>query len=267
MAKRRAGLHREISSIFDGVPLPKSGESAESPSKPAPSRRGHGGQIASNKWRLETSLPQRQGESVADTAGPPRPKQPVKSGARTEPTEQLKVGIGSGTSEESRLQRIWQEITSKLLAPKEGISAARQKTMVILIPALSIVLILVLLKVLGTAPRGGGVATGGGVLNTASGGEAGIDWRIPEPYPSGLRDPMQFRRFISTNTTEAPTGKLTVTGVLFDKDNPSSSSASVSGQVVFEGGEVLGAKVVKINKSSVEFEKDGRTWTQRVVKE
>ncbi|MHC4259102.1 MAG: hypothetical protein ACYSTF_01635 [Planctomycetota bacterium] len=267
MAKRRAGLHREISSIFDGVPLPKSGESAKSPSNPAPSRSGYGGQITSNKWRLETSLAQRQGESAADTAASPRPEEPVKSGARTESTERLKVGISSQTSEESPLQRIWQEITSKLLAPKEGVSAARQKTMVILIPALSIVLIFVLLKVLGTAPHGGGVATGGGVLNTASGGEAGIDWQIPEPYPAGLRDPMQFSRFTTANTTEAPAGKLTVTGILFDKDYPSSSSASINGQVVGEGDEVLGSKVVKINKNSVEFEKDGRTWTQRVIKE
>ncbi|MBN2272478.1 MAG: hypothetical protein JXN61_17835 [Sedimentisphaerales bacterium] len=41
-------------------------------------------------------------------------------------------------------------------------------------------------------------------------------------------------------------------------------AALIGGQIVREGGSVLGARVVKINKDSVEFEKDGKTWRQGV---
>jgi hypothetical protein len=138
----------------------------------------------------------------------------------------------------------------------------------ILIPALSVTLIFVLLKVFGTGPRGVSQTREDTVVNAAAIGMMRIDWQIPEPYPADLRDPTQFTRVrATTDDTEAQTGKLIVAGILFDKDDPSLSSASISDQVVSEGDEILGAKVVKINKSSVEFEKDGQRWTQRVTKE
>ena len=268
MAKRRAGLHREISSIFDGVPIPKSGGSGEAPSKPEPSRSGYDVQKTSNKWRFDTSEPKRSAGPATQTSTPMKPKEPVMPPPRTAPAEQPRVETGPQTGEENLLQRIWQQIESKLLEPKPGVSPARQKMTLILIPALSVTLIFVLLKVFGTAPRGASQTRKDTVVNTASIGVTGINWQIPEPYPTDLRDPTQFRRVrTTTNETEGQTGKLIVSGILFDKDDPSSSSASICNQVVSEGDEILGAKVVRINKSSVEFEKDGQRWTQRVTKE
>lgn len=268
MAKRRAGLHREISSIFDGVPIPKSGGSGESPSKPTPSRNGHEVQKTSNKWRFDTSESKRSAGPAMQTGAPMKPKEALKSPARTAPAEQPRVETGSQTSEENFLQRIWQQIESKLLEPKPGVSPARQKMTLILIPALSVALIFVLLKVFGTAPRGASQTREDTVVNTASIGMTRIDWQIPEPYPADLRDPTRFTRVrTTTDDTEGQTGKLIVSGILFDKDDPSSSSASINDEVVSEGDEILGAKVVRINKSSVEFEKDGQRWTQRVAKE
>lgn len=265
MAKRRAGLHREISSIFDGVPLPKSGEAGESPSKPTPRRSGYEVQKTPNRWRLETSGSKGPSGPVVQTAASPKPEQSVKSPAGTAPGEQPKVEIASKTSEENLLQKIWQQIESNLLAPKPGVSAARQKMTVILIPVLSIALISALFKVFGTSPRGTRGVTENKAFDTAGTVKATIDWQIPEPYPSGLRDPMEFTRATTTKTTaEIESGQLTVRGILFDKDDPSTSSASINDKVVFEGDEILGAKVVKIDENSVEFEMNGRKWTQRV---
>lgn len=52
--------------------------------------------------------------------------------------------------------------------------------------------------------------------------------------------------------------KLQVTGIFYS-DTP---SAIVDGQIVKEGSTIKGAKVIKINKNCVEFEKSGGRWSQ-----
>lgn len=52
-----------------------------------------------------------------------------------------------------------------------------------------------------------------------------------------------------------------VTGILYSEGD---SSAFVDGHLVKEGDSLNGLKIVKINKTSVVLEKDGRMWTQRV---
>jgi uncharacterized membrane protein len=49
-------------------------------------------------------------------------------------------------------------------------------------------------------------------------------------------------------------------GILYSEDNP---SAIVGDKIVKEGDIINGIRVVKINKNTVEFEKDGERWTQR----
>lgn len=55
-----------------------------------------------------------------------------------------------------------------------------------------------------------------------------------------------------------------VTGILYVLEN---SSAVVDGQVVYNGDMIYGAKVICIEKSTVEFEKNGVRWTQRIREE
>jgi hypothetical protein len=88
-----------------------------------------------------------------------------------------------------------------------------------------------------------------------------IDWEIPEPYPTKLRDPMQLGL---RTTAEIETEKIVVTGILRSDDDPSASSASIGKEIVHEGEKIFGATVVKINKDSVEFEMNGKRWTQKV---
>jgi hypothetical protein len=264
MAKQRSGLHKEISSIFDGVPIPKGDQVPQAPSKSAPKRTGYKEQSSSNTWRLGTSAPQRTSAQAAKPAGPAKRERPEQSPAKTTTTEQPKADGTAETSKQNLLQKIWQEIETRFLAPKPGVSPARQKAMVILVPVLFVVLIFVLLQVLGPAPRGTRGGTENGTVNTVAAGSTKIGWQIPELYPASLRDPMQLPR--ATTPTAVQSGQLTVTGILYSEGNPSSSSASINGRPVYEGETILGATVVKIYKDSVEFEMSGRTWTQRVVK-
>lgn len=62
--------------------------------------------------------------------------------------------------------------------------------------------------------------------------------------------------FLSTTEQQG-----TVAGILYIIEN---SSAVVDGQIVHEGDTIHGAQVVKIERFTVEFEKDGIRWKQKV---
>jgi type II secretory pathway component PulC len=92
-----------------------------------------------------------------------------------------------------------------------------------------------------------------------------IDWEIPASYPTTLRDPMQLGPAATDQTqTETETRtfvKLIVKGILYTEDN---QSAVIGNHIVHEGEEIRGVTVVKISKDSVEFEMNGKRWTQKV---
>jgi len=52
-----------------------------------------------------------------------------------------------------------------------------------------------------------------------------------------------------------------IDGILFSPDNP---SALIDGQVLKIGDQIYGVEVVAIDRRIVTFEKDGKTWEQRV---
>jgi hypothetical protein len=279
MAKHRPGLHKEISSIFDGVPIPKSDGAPQPSSEPEPDLTGHERQSTTNNWRLDSPEPEKQEPSVGigSTVPPPEPEQfaepaprpapppepewPAEPALRPARLEPPKVEASPKAAGSNPLQKIWQQIESRFLAPKPGVNPARQKATVVLIPVLFIALIFALFQVFGAAPRKIKGATEDGAVNIARAGSTKIDWKIPDPFPPALRDPM---RFTPVAATVVETGKLIVTSILYDKENPSARSAAISNQIVYEGEKVMGATVIKINSNSVEFELNGRKWTQRV---
>jgi hypothetical protein len=158
-----------------------------------------------------------------------------------------------------RRPQVWERIKSKLFPSQQGVSDPRQKAMVVLIPVLFVVLIFVFVRVFrGPSLKTANAQSSGGPTNIVVDSDNEIDWQMPEPYPTTLRDPMQF---VSAAATTGGSGALIVKGILYSRDEP---SAVVSGQVVYEGDEILGATVVKINESSVEFEMNGKKWMQKV---
>ena len=65
---------------------------------------------------------------------------------------------------------------------------------------------------------------------------------------------------VSLKDAAISSNKVALKGILYSEDN---SSAMVGNKIVKEGDIIDGVKVVKINKDTVEFEKDGQRWTQQ----
>lgn len=239
MPKRKAGLHKEISSIFKGVPLKRDNDTAPR----------SGTDASQPPHRTFSRLPalERQEPEAAE------PKKPAPQTAPPRPKESKPPKKSSGPS---LLQKACERIKNKLHTRKKGVSNNRQKTMVLLVPMLAIALIVVLFNVLST-PSANTAAKGpsaAAAASAASGNE--INWQVPPVYPETLRDPTQF----GPATTQAHLGSLTVRGIVYS-ENP---SAVIGTRIVRAGDEISGAKVIKINQDSVEFEMDGKRWTQKV---
>ena len=147
--------------------------------------------------------------------------------------------------------------------------------MAILIPVLFVILIVAMSKVLSTPARKVKKPGGSGPAKVVTQDDLEIDWQVPEFYTATVRDPMQSgpknvenvggsdtypgSTNIDTQTTKA--GQLIVKGILYSSNIP---TAVIGDKTVHVGDEVSGATVVKINKESVEFEKTGKKWSQKV---
>jgi hypothetical protein len=250
MEKFKAGLHKKISAIFDGVPMQQN----DGDSQPA--------HTSVPAFIKEQDDEVRAKPVISSPASPsvPKPWQSPQPANAPLPKRSKPVDIVK-PSKQIPLQQIWQRISGKFFAAKPGVDVNRQKVMVILIPVLFIVLIIVLTKVLsGPVPKTA-VAQSGSVAQAAAALPDKVDWQIPKPYPATMRDPMQ--KGSGSLVPGAQGGELAVKGILYSQDKP---SAVVGSQIVHEGEKVSGATVQKINKDSVEFEMDGKKWTQQIQK-
>jgi len=273
MAKRSAGLHKQVSAIFKGVPLPKNG--TQHPfNAPAPERQNYQESPQRNEEPLEfTKCDKEPSQSPVPPKPPvspkppapshltpktpkPRQQEPVRLPTKTTPAKHPDVGASIKTAKQIPWQQTLERIKSKLFATKPGVSDKRQKTMVMLIPVLFVVLIFVFVQVLSTPSLPIAKAKSPGLANAIASSDK-IDWQIPQPYPTNIRDPMQF----GSATAQVEAGGLTVKGIVYSKDDP---SAVVGSRIVHEGDEVLGVTVIKINEKSVEFERNKKRWTQKV---
>ena len=188
--------------------------------------------------------------------------------AKVIPVKQRKAGIASKkTKVKVKEQNFWNQVTAKLFTPKPGANPAKQKVMVIMIPVLFIFLIIFVVKggVFGTGGSKAAVDQDNNPTDAASAVlSTQIEWKIPEPYPATLRDPMRLGP-VEKETEQEGYGrfaKLKVKGILIGEDG--SSSAIIGNRIVHEGEQIKGVNVIKINKNNVEFEVNGETWTQEV---
>jgi hypothetical protein len=257
MGKRSAGLHKQVWAIFDGVPLPKDDGAEQALAAPAPERPDYERHPKRDKEHVESSAPPKPPTPSHLTPTAPKPRQAVQLPPKAAPAKQPATNAAIKSLKQIPWQQKWEQISSKLFAHKQGVSDTRQKATVILVPALFIVLIFVFSRVLSTPSHEIAKARSFGPTGTVGGSDK-IDWQIPDPYPTALRDPMQFG---SVATAQTGTSGLIVKGIVYSKDN---SSAVIGEQIVHEGDEVLGATIVKINEKSIDFEMNGKKWTQKV---
>ncbi|MHC4157580.1 MAG: hypothetical protein ACYSSO_00730 [Planctomycetota bacterium] len=244
MSKHRVGLHKRVTAIFGNVAIAKDSDAPQPSDAPMPER--------------PAPKPPAPSHMTPTKPKPKEPVQPPPPPPKTAPAKQPKAEAAVETVKQIPWQQTLEKIKNKLFAPKPGVSDTRQKKMVILVPVLSIILIFVLFRVLSTPSRGTNQSQGFEPTNMAAGANNEIVWQIPEPYPTRLRDPMQFG---SVTIAQSETGKLVVRGIVYSEDNP---SAVIDDQIVHEGDRILDATIIKINKNSVEFEINGKRWTQKV---
>ncbi len=248
--KHKAGLHKEISSIFEGVPIPGGGV-AKHPS--GASKPAHTGDASARP-----PVPERQ---IPGTAKPEPSVQPIH---RVAAAKEPKARAVAKTLGKSPWHRTWQKIKNKLFQPEKGAISSKQKVMVILVPILIIVLFYVLMPVFKRSKIS--EPDEGELTKVAADYKGKIDWQIPEPYPAGLRDPMQSAlvAVVRPENGTMEVGKsanLIVKGIVYSRDNP---AAVVGNQIVHEGDIISGASIIKIHQDNVEFELNDKRWAQKV---
>ena len=55
---------------------------------------------------------------------------------------------------------------------------------------------------------------------------------------------------------------IVVRGIVWSEDSP---AAVIGTQIIYQGQTVQGTKILQITEDSVEFEKDGKKWVQKVA--
>ncbi|MBN2594451.1 MAG: hypothetical protein JXA81_13165 [Sedimentisphaerales bacterium] len=265
MAKKRTGLQSEIAGIFSGVPVPKkSGKRSQSDSpaeKPVDPASKPSGVSRASSPRFEggtpsTLMPQPQ---ASVTPAPKKTVEPLPAAPR-----QKVVEIKAPEQITKRIpKRISKRRKDKIFAPKSGVSSSRQKTGIILLVLFSIALVIVLLRPYLTNPGKPAPSRSGGKQDNGNSTVANveIDWPVPPVYSADLRDPMELgsRQRIIVESSE----DIVVRGIVVSEDR---KYAVIGINYLQEGGIVPGTKirVNKINPNNVEFEEDGKTWTQKV---
>jgi hypothetical protein len=289
--KNKAGLQKNVSSVFKGVPVPQNNGSQQPSGTPTP-ESAHG--IPPKPATADRQVPQsslikklNQSEDSLDEAAQkqtanvfPKPTStnrmpqspPIQKLPQTE--ESLKRAAKATQPESSPFieetsNGLWQQIKDKLFTPKPGSSPTKQKAVVIMVPVLAIIMIFAFRQVLSKAPRqteGAGTDDAPVVANADSGHE--IDWKIPEPIAVIMKDPIKLPDESNTQnadpnetTGEVTTGIIIVRDIVYSHDKP---SAVIGSKIVYVGDKINDVTVIKIDRDSIEFEKDGDRWEQNV---
>ena len=256
MAKRKAGLHRKISSIFDGVAIPKSdsgGQDRSAHNRNTPTKGGE------DSKQQTDSMPKGQ-PTPGKPAGidkPPQVDKPATPGPEKAPKPPGRPAFDP-------------------YGPIPAVSEKRRKTTIVLMVVLFATLVLVL--TLTFSPNFGREKTSedseiassianaaAGVINTE------VNWGIPPEYPRTLRDPMD-KVWVRDNVTgewveervldtSSESGEdLIDVGVALRSIclyGESGRSVVIDDEILYEGDTILGVTIKKINKDSVEFEREG----------
>jgi len=266
MPPYRIGLQKKIASIFSGVPVRSEDDTDRKPEKPTAENPNYGPPSHLTPAKVKPDQPPATPPKIEPTTDQepkePKTKQPPVKEPRLRETrlkepkiKPHKPGPARKTQTQAKWQQLSDQVKQKFFTPKHGASATKQKAMVLLVPILFVVMIVIFTQVLDTPTRAPAQPAALGLTGAASGD---INWKIPEPYPKTLRDPMELG---SATGSETQTSELIVKGIVYSEDNP---SAVIGERIVHEGDKIGDTTVVKISKNSVDFEKNGKTWNQKV---
>ena len=247
-----AGPQRQVPSFFKEESLSQGNGTPETSAAPAP---GGSGNIppessAGDSWDSQSK----------------NPYQLEQSSGKNAPSARLDIDPFAQSTGSNLLQKIKERLFPEI----EGVNPARQKAMVILVPVLAIVMIFVFRQVLSKAPQEteGSTNDDAPVVSTVH-SDNEIDWKVPEPIPVMMRDPIKISPHNTYDnngqvdmSNEMGAGIMSVRGILYSDYKP---SAVIGNKIVHLNETINGAKIVKIDKDYVVFEKDGKTWMKKVA--
>ncbi len=246
MAEDETGLHKSAASDFDDAPIPEGGDcnqSSDASVSDGPDCTAGQSDVAGSQM---------------PSCDQQRSQQPVEPAAMPNLPETPSADVPKDCRRQTQLQELWLQAKSRLFSPGDGTSRRTQRVITMSVPALFVVLVVLFIQVLTIPSPESSNAADLQPAVTAVGFDDRIDWPVPEAYPENLRDPTKFG---TSHQGPAGSGELIVKGIVYSSDNP---SAVVGDTIAHEGDEVFGARVVKINKDSVEFEAEGKRFTQKV---
>ena len=248
MARRRAGLQRNVPAIFDGVSVPGSKD-------------------------------QKQGQAVAER----RPQEPDSAGAsrvrgvpsQAEPkattpsrAKVKAVDTGARTAAPVRTRAVVVPKSAGLVSKLRGLGAGsdpRQKKVAVLAGVLLVVFLVVVVRPL--LSGSGGKNTSQTATQQTDEGDApqamrnvSVAWQRPDLLGELARDPMVLKEKVLVVDDSPQTATIVVSGIFYSEDRP---SVVIGPKIMHEGDQIGGATIVKIDRKSVEFEMGGERWTQR----
>lgn len=224
MAENKFGLHKQVTAIFDGIPIPTQKSSSNAVIEPV----DKGFQFN----QASTDLV----EPKTVTAAP----------------EEF---LNFGNSQVYQFDILREKAVKLFSGFKFKTKDRRQTIMLGLSFVLSFVLIFVLFK-------GPGATKKNHIYKNAIGAKASsipqINWQKPAEFISTMRDPMQVG---SGGGGKSETGEVVVKGIVYSEEDP---SVIIDGLILREGEKISGVTILKINSDSVELKKNGKTWSQKV---
>ncbi|OQY07297.1 MAG: hypothetical protein B6I25_02065 [Planctomycetales bacterium 4572_13] len=264
---RKSGLHKQISSIFDGVPVPSNSTLTEE-SESSEEMTGLRTEDDPQSDTHEATAPKSSGPSLVQrmTADP-------SDALESDPIPVLQVGRpmplskSKATSKSTMGPGLSTRIKKMVFGSHSSLDPHQKKTAT-LVGILSLVFGVVMFVSLGgvgkTHPADADAASGDHPSQSQATKKTAQQWKNPNPLPQNLRNatsPKVIRSDAQQEGTSAETGAMVVKGIVFSKNKP---SAIINNQILSEGQIFNGVTIVKITKETVEFEANEKRWTQLV---
>ena len=257
MAAYQPGLNKKISSIFDGVPIPKDNAEDNKTATKLPDFITDPAESSAVPAQPKQQSPQQYFPS-------PEPQKAVQKPAAEKPTAAVPDKVKSVVEVKPSLLK---SLKARLSSRKQSTSSARQKVMIFAIPILAIVLVFVFIQVLKPSKPRRRVEPQAAGGQTQSAAPKTINWEIPKPLAGFFRDPMKFesggsyQAAFSASEQPLAGSEVVIRGIVHSNDKP---TAVVGGHIVHEGDVIKDIVILKISKDSIDLEKAGQKKTLKV---
>jgi hypothetical protein len=268
MAKKKSGLHKKVSSIFDNVPAPGNGAGTKATQTPGDSPEP----LPAAGKPTETT-------GSGDIPLQKVPEQPPPAESAKPTLAETLSGRGIDTDFAPGAKAILPKGGEyKLFGAIPGISDTRRKVMFVLTPLLFIIMVIVVTNAFTPKSTKKNIrdefTRKTSTLTDIVQSSAEIKWQSPPPYPEAIRDPMVIPGYKPNQPK--PLSRKGKGAFFLNKDGTASvsiviqsifhygknnRSTVIGDEILYEGDTVGGAKILKINTDSVEFEREDKKFT------